>query len=101
MTLAELIKQKADIERQIASARADARQAAIADVLALMRTYGLSVTDISSAPKMLAKTAEVARRPVAVKYRDDQGNSWTGRGLKPKWLSSAIADGKHIDDFRV
>lgn len=42
MTLAELIKQKGDLERQIASFRADARQTAIADVLALMRTHGLS-----------------------------------------------------------
>jgi hypothetical protein len=35
----------------------------------------------------------------AAKYKDDKGNSWTGRGATPKWLAAYIAEGKSKDDF--
>lgn len=36
-----------------------------------------------------------------VKYRDDTGNSWSGRGPQPKWLKQAVADGNALESFRV
>ena len=36
-----------------------------------------------------------------VKYRDADGNTWTGRGRKPKWLIAAINAGAKLDDFRT
>ena len=38
---------------------------------------------------------------VAVKYRDEAGHTWTGRGLQPVWLREAIAGGKSLTDFEV
>ena len=39
---------------------------------------------------------------VAAKYRDPEtGESWSGRGLKPKWLVQALEDGKTLDDFLI
>jgi DNA-binding protein H-NS len=39
---------------------------------------------------------------VAIKYRDkDTGSTWTGRGLKPKWLSAYLAAGRKIEEFAV
>lgn len=41
------------------------------------------------------------RKPV-IKYRHpDTGASWTGRGLKPKWLSSALESGHTLSEFEV
>lgn len=34
-----------------------------------------------------------------VKYKDDKGNAWTGRGATPKWLAAYVAAGKNKDDF--
>lgn len=34
-----------------------------------------------------------------VKYRDDQGHSWTGMGPKPRWLKDAVTAGKRLEDF--
>jgi DNA-binding protein H-NS len=39
---------------------------------------------------------------VAAKYRNTStGDTWSGRGLQPKWLKAAIASGKKISDFAV
>lgn len=57
-----------------------------------------------------SKTAEKAagtakfkstKKPVAAKYKDEAGNSWTGRGSQPKWLRLAVAAGKTADQFLV
>lgn len=38
----------------------------------------------------------------AVAYRcPDSGQAWSGRGLKPKWLQVALANGKTLADFAV
>lgn len=31
-----------------------------------------------------------------VKYRDESGNQWSGRGPKPRWLTAAIEGGKTL-----
>ena len=39
---------------------------------------------------------------VAPKYRDaDTGNTWSGRGLHPKWLKQALAGGAKLSDFAL
>jgi DNA-binding protein H-NS len=39
---------------------------------------------------------------VAPKYRDPQtGSTWSGRGLRPRWLSAALAAGRSLDEFRL
>lgn len=36
-----------------------------------------------------------------IRYRDANGNTWTGRGKRPGWLSHALAGGQSIDVFLV
>jgi DNA-binding protein H-NS len=39
---------------------------------------------------------------VAVKFRNAAtGDTWTGRGLKPKWLKAQLDAGKQLSDFAV
>jgi DNA-binding protein H-NS len=35
------------------------------------------------------------------KYRGPGGETWAGRGLRPKWLNSLIKDGHKLDEFVV
>jgi len=37
------------------------------------------------------------------KYTDGKGNTWSGRGLQPRWITSAIAEGraKYKEDFLI
>jgi DNA-binding protein H-NS len=38
---------------------------------------------------------------VPPKYRSPSGNTWAGRGAKPRWLVAAIKGGKKLDDFLI
>jgi DNA-binding protein H-NS len=35
------------------------------------------------------------------KYRGPSGETWAGRGARPRWLVAAIKGGKKIDDFLI
>lgn len=100
MNLQELLKQKEELDRQIAAVKSKSREEAIATVRKLMADNGLTAADLVEVKgKRAGSTAK--GRTVAAKYRDADGNSWTGRGLKPKWLTQALAGGKKIEDFTV
>src|SRR5262245_46717902 len=43
----------------------------------------------------------LAGRKAPVKYRDKAGNTWAGRGARPRWLVAAIKGGKKIEDFSI
>jgi DNA-binding protein H-NS len=40
-------------------------------------------------------------RKVSPKYRGPSGETWAGRGAKPRWLVAAIKGGKKLDDFLI
>ena len=40
-------------------------------------------------------------RKVPPKYRSRSGETWAGRGAKPRWLVAAIKGGKKLDDFLI
>ena len=102
INLNELIAQKEALERQIAEAQRSARAEAIARVRAIMAEHGLTVEDLGARSAMRDPQGQRATKKVAAKYRDpSSGREWTGRGLKPKWLQSAIASGKSLTDFLI
>ena len=40
-------------------------------------------------------------KKVAPKYRSPEGESWAGRGAKPRWLVAAIKEGKKLEQFLI
>ena len=40
-------------------------------------------------------------KKVPPKYRAPSGDTWAGRGAKPRWLVAAIKGGKKLDDFLI
>jgi|SRR5215831_6833608 DNA-binding protein H-NS len=40
-------------------------------------------------------------RKVLPKYRSPSGETWAGRGARPRWLVAAIKGGKKLDDFLI
>jgi len=45
--------------------------------------------------------SELKGRKVPPKYRGPSGETWAGRGAKPRWLVAAIKDGKKLEDFLI
>lgn len=120
----DIQKQIADLQREAESAR----KREVADVVSRIRvaisTYGLTAQDLglaggaarrgrkpaadmgTPARKARGVRAGGVRKPatkgaVPVKYRDDQGNTWTGRGSQPRWLRAALDQGRRVEDFLI
>ena len=53
----------------------------------------------AATPAAKAPAKKAKRAPSKVHYSDGAGNSWTGRGPKPRWLKAAIDSGKTLQDF--
>jgi DNA-binding protein H-NS len=102
---AALLEQQAALAREIEAQLATQRGAAIAEIKRLMVEHGLAVADLGGGGSAKGKKdggAPVKESKVAAKYRDPaSGSTWSGRGLKPKWLSAAIAEGKALEDFLI
>jgi len=47
------------------------------------------------------KRSPLSGRKVPPKYRGSKGETWAGRGAKPRWLVAAIKEGKKLDDFLI
>jgi len=105
-SLADLIAQKAALEKRIAEAQNHERSAAIDQIKQLMAEHGLTFADLGGkggpAKPRASKAGPRKGHKVPVKYRDPaSGNAWSGRGLHPKWLQAALAQGRKLSDFAV
>lgn len=102
-TLQELIAQKEALDRQIEEAKKNNYAEGLAKVREVMGQYGLTVADLNgSIREARASTKGKSTGKVAAKYKNPEtGDTWSGRGLKPKWLKAAIEGGKKIEDFTI
>lgn len=114
--------QKLNIQIARMQERADAlrqneRTKVIAQVVKTMRHWSISVEDliamqaVKQAPaKKGAKAEQInprwiapkPKRKLAPKYRNPQtGDTWTGRGRSPVWLTTLEGTGRSRDEFLV
>jgi DNA-binding protein H-NS len=56
--------------------------------------HGGKTNDEADAPK-------AERKKIAPKYRGPHGETWAGRGMKPRWLTGALKEGKKVEDFLI
>jgi len=97
-SLKDLLAQRAALDEQIATTQGKERGEAVAKIKTLMSEYGLTLADLSGRTPKVGKTTS----KVAAKYRNQAtGETWSGRGLQPKWLKAAIGGGAKLDDFHV
>jgi DNA-binding protein H-NS len=66
----------------------------------LQRTINQLVGPISSANNE-HRSGPSKGYKVAPKYKGPHGEMWSGRGLKPRWLTAAISEGKQLNDFLI
>jgi DNA-binding protein H-NS len=102
--LADLLAQRAALEKQIIETQRAERAQAVAQVRELMAQYGLSLADIGSKSAAAPKSTlgSKTKNKVAAKYRDAvTGQTWSGRGLQPNWLKAALTAGRSLSEFAV
>ena len=85
-------------EKEIEATRRQEKVDAVSKVRDLMSQYGLTIADLTT--KGASKGSGTKGGKVAVKYRNAAtGDTWSGRGLQPKWLKAALAAGRKIEEF--
>ena len=103
-SLQELIAQKEALEREIERTKQQGRADAISKIHALMDEFGLSASDLSgkSSKVKAGRGPKAGGRKVAAKYRNSStGETWSGRGLQPRWLKAALAAGHRLDEYAL
>lgn len=94
MTYETLLAQRAELDKQIADARALEHAAAVSAVREVVAKFNLLPADIF-VTKGKPSTNKGKKAPV--KYRDGAtGKTWSGRGVRPTWLQ-----GKELSDYAV
>jgi len=83
-TYQEYTAKIAELQALAEAARKTEIAGAREQIASIMREHGLTIGDLGGSVK--TKVAK-DRVPVAVKYADGQGNTWTGRGRQPTWLA--------------
>jgi DNA-binding protein H-NS len=100
--LSDLLAKKAELEQQIIELQREERASAIAQVKALMAQHGLTLADLSARSTPAPVKGKAGGGKVPPKYRDPaSGQTWSGRGLHPKWLKQALAKGAQLSDFLI
>lgn len=92
------------IEAQIAEKQAEAKKATIDKMRTMMAEAGITLSDFEPArgSRVQPGVRATKGRKVPAKYRNPTtGDTWSGRGIKPKWMQAALADGKTLEDFAI
>ena len=111
-TYVQIQKQIETLQREADKLKRKEVDDVIAKIKEAIRVYGLTAADLSLDGRVARRgpaakkrgrpaTKSKSRGPAAVKYRDESGNTWGGRGPRPQWLRDALGAGKALQDFAV
>jgi DNA-binding protein H-NS len=97
MTYSELGEIQLRIARLKAEKQNTERAAVRKQLTDLAKQHGFDIHDL------IGKGGKAkGKGTVAVKYRDGSGNTWTGRGRMPRWMTAATKGGKaKKEDFLI
>lgn len=108
------LKQKIEaLQKEADALKANERQGVIDRMKEAIAVYDISAAELGLGTRGAASTRD---RPSTKKsvptpkttrksgqrrsaYADGKGNTWGGRGPRPRWLKDAIAGGANLDDF--
>jgi DNA-binding protein H-NS len=96
--LETLLAQRDDLQRRIDAIEAERRAGRLAQAREALAALGVSPAEL--VPARVSRKARPRSAP-PVRYRDDKGHTWTGRGKQPVWLRDALAAGATLGDFLV
>jgi DNA-binding protein H-NS len=91
----ELLAIIAEAQTQLEALKRRKHKEVIAQIKELAASIGVTV-EIHE-----ASTATSAKIPAKFRNPDNHSQTWTGRGLAPKWLKALIAAGRDKNEFLI
>ena len=104
LSLTELKSLKERVEKAISRHEKKAKNEALSALRAKAKSMGFSLEELMDGKARPAAARAKSKKPkAAVAYRDpkNSGNTWAGRGARPRWLKEALEKGASLDDFKV
>jgi DNA-binding protein H-NS len=114
--LIDIQNQIEKLQKQAVEIKAREFDKTVQEIRAKMDAFGITLKDLQSAKgrgksktvksvglKKRTKGAAKAKAAsvVAAKYRGPNGETWSGRGLTPRWLSTLVAQGRSKEEFAI
>lgn len=111
----ELVSQIEDLKKQAERQRKEEYSSVLKTIKRQITEYGITAEELGFNSKSTVskgrKDAKASKAPkkkransgvkVPPKYRDHMGNTWTGRGKTPRWVTEALAAGQSLDSLLI
>ena len=115
--LIDIQSQIQKLQKQAADIKSREFDKTVEEIRAKMEAFGITAKDLQTVKrgsrgakgkkavagrKLAGKAAsKAAGSTVAAKYHGPNGETWTGRGLTPRWLKSLLEQGRTKEDFAI
>lgn len=117
--LVEIQGQIEKLQKQASEIRVREFDKTVQEIVVKMTVFGITLKDIQTGTarntKATTKTAATAKSVgskvkrkgekaftvVSAKYRGPDGETWSGRGLTPRWLAALMTQGRAKEEFSV
>lgn len=119
--LIDIQSQIEKLQKQATEIRSREFDKTVQDIVAKMQAFGITTRDLDQAKRKSGKGGKAkgstkakvgattgkraasknAGIPVAPKFRGPNGETWSGRGLMPRWLSALVAQGQPKETFAI
>jgi DNA-binding protein H-NS len=116
-TLIDIQSQIQKLQKQAADIKTREFDKTVEEIRAKMDAFGITAKDLQTVKRGVRggkgkKTLITRKSPgkgaskaagstVAAKYHGPNGETWTGRGLTPRWLKSLLEQGRTKEDFAI
>lgn len=110
-TLAQIQKQIDALQKEADAIKNKEKSEVVARIREAITHYGITASELGLSagrrkpgpkPGGQRKAAGPAKKKGGViKFRDEAGNTWSGRGPKPGWFKAALAAGKKPEDLKA
>jgi len=101
--LMDIQSQIAALQQQAAAIKAQEFNTIVLEIQQKMEAYDITVADLDGFKGRARKAGNSSQsaNPAPAKFRGPNGESWSGRGLMPKWMSALVAQGAKKEDFAI
>ena len=99
--LIEIQNQIAVLQKQAEEIKAQEFTKTVQEILAKMEAFGITVADLDGSRDRPRKLSTKSANPAPAKFRGPNGETWSGRGLMPRWLAALVAQGQTKESFAI
>ena len=110
--LVDIQSQILKLQKQASQIKAKEFHKTVLEIRDKMQAFGITVKDLQSSKKVksTASPAKKSAKPagkktsgatVAAKYRGPEGQTWSGRGLSPRWMKALMDQGRSKEEFVI